>query len=108
MVIITIASSIPNLRVANTIPETDKYVHIMIFAILAYLLTGSINKYIKSWKLVAQILLVVLLTTMFGFLDEWHQSIVVGRTSSQWDLLADTLGGFVGLIVFQIVHKEKI
>ncbi len=39
---------------------------------------------------------VVLSPFFYGLTDEWHQSFVVGRTFSWGDLLADTLGGFVG------------
>ena len=99
-VVITIVSGIPNLQIKNAmgIPEIDKLGHIVIFAILAYLLTGSLDKTIKSWKLATQILLVLILTTLFGCFDELHQSTVAGRSCSLSDLLADGIGGFIGAI----------
>ena len=107
LVFITIVSGVPDLKVPNVFPQADKLVHIVIFAILAFLLAGSIHKYIRHKKKISQIILVLLLTTMFGFLDEWHQSTVIGRVSSQWDLLADVIGGFVGVILFSLVQSKR-
>ncbi len=103
-VMITISSSIPNLKVSNVVPETDKLVHITIFAILAFLLSGTLYKNTRPWKRVAQVLL---LTILFGYLDELHQSMVVGRVSSLWDLLADGIGGLTGAMLYLSFHHQQ-
>jgi len=45
----------------------------------------------------------VLLASLYGIGDEWHQSFVPGRTASGWDVLADAFGalcGAAGVMVF--------
>ncbi len=108
--VITIVSGIPNLQINSVkgIPQIDKVVHIVIFAILAYLLAGALNRYIKSWKVVTKILLVFILITLFGYIDELHQSTVVGRNSSLRDLFADGIGAFIGTIIYQYIHNKHI
>jgi VanZ family protein len=39
----------------------------------------------------------VLSTALFGLSDEIHQSFVVFRTADAWDVLADALGGAIGV-----------
>lgn len=38
------------------------------------------------------------LTTLYGFLDEWHQSFVPGRESSLGDAVADTIGACLAVV----------
>ncbi|MBO6015379.1 MAG: VanZ family protein, partial [Lachnospiraceae bacterium] len=38
----------------------------------------------------------------FAFLDEYHQSFVVGRASSRRDVLIDSCGAFLGILIAQI------
>jgi len=106
--LITIVSSIPNLQVKNSIglPEVDKVAHIVIFGIFAFLLMGSIERQIRSRKVISQILLVLLLTIIFGCLDEIHQSFVAGRSCSLWDLLADGVGGILGATSYKIYSQH--
>ncbi len=107
LAVIAIFSSIPNLKTSAVIPQSDKYLHIIVFAVLAYLLAGSAGKFIKKYNVVFPILLITTLAVLFGFLDEWHQSTVVGRVSSGWDILADGVGGLIGVIAYLFIHKTE-
>ena len=63
-------------------PPLDKVAHALSFGILAllfYLATG-------------RALLSVLLASLYGVTDEFHQSLVPGRDADLFDWLADTLG----------------
>jgi hypothetical protein len=44
----------------------------------------------------------------YGFLDELHQSFVPGRDSSLWDLMADTLGVTVGVLMFVWIRRHDL
>lgn len=48
-----------------------------------------------------------LLTILFGALDEWHQSFVVGRTSSWTDVLTDGVGAAVFLLCLRYLARER-
>jgi VanZ family protein len=39
----------------------------------------------------------VLSTALFGLSDEIHQSFVAFRTADAWDVLADAIGGAIGV-----------
>lgn len=38
--------------------------------------------------------------SVYGVFDEWHQSFVIGRTSSAMDWLADSIGGLLTAFSF--------
>jgi VanZ family protein len=42
------------------------------------------------------LLLLVLVSSLYGVIDEVHQFYVPGRDCNVWDWLADTLGAFLG------------
>ena len=44
-------------------------------------------------------ILAILVGIFYGITDEFHQSFVPGRSSSEWDVLADSVG--VGVVVAQ-------
>lgn len=105
--LIILASSIPSLHVDKSIPEGDKFVHVAIFAVLAYLLSGAIRHITRALDGRAQMALIVLICSVFGFLDECHQLMVLGRVFSLWDLLADVIGSVIGAISFKMIHKTE-
>lgn len=105
--LIFLASSIPSLHVDQSIPEGDKFVHVAIFAVLAYLLSGALQPITRALDWRTQIALMVLITTAFGLLDECHQLMVMGRVFSLWDLLADGIGSVIGAISFKMIHNNE-
>lgn len=73
----------------------DKLVHILGYGLLAALLLGAMPWRSGGYS-VRQIALAALLATLYGLLDEWHQSFVPGRKSDALDVLADALGALLG------------
>lgn len=108
-IVITVVSSIPQLQIKSAvgIPELDKYVHVIIFSILAFLLSGALQGHIKALRSSKQVLMVFALIVVFGALDELHQASVAGRTSSWRDLVADALGGFIGAYLYQFFNNNE-
>lgn len=106
--LISLASSIPNVQVKNVIPvsQSDKLVHILIFAVLAYLLSGALRDRLASLRPYMQVATVVLMCAFVGFLDEAHQLLVVGRTFSLWDWLADIIGCVLGAMCYKRFHQN--
>lgn len=74
----------------NLIPEPwDKLAHFVTFGVIAGLFWVGVGG--------AHPLLMVILASAIGGLDEWHQSFLPGRSADLTDLLAD-LGGAIAII----------
>ena len=102
---ISLASSIPNLQIDKTVPQSDKFVHIVIFAVLAYLLYGALRDHLRDYVPVAQIAVVIIMCAAIGLLDEAHQLVVAGRTFSLWDWIADLIGCVCGAVLYRSFHQ---
>jgi VanZ family protein len=81
-------------------PHIDKLLHLCVYSLLAMLICralstiGPLNA--GKWRLFVY---AVLLTTLYGLSDEWHQWFVPGRDASAADLLADFAGALAGSAV---------
>lgn len=88
------------------VPLRDKGVHFIEFALLAilfgralWLVRPALDRS-RPRAIARGALLAILLTAIWGYLDELHQAFVPGRTSDRWDLLADVLGAIAGSSVY--------
>jgi VanZ family protein len=102
MVMIFYLSSLHNIQQPGPLdnfPSVDKIEHASEYFVLGLLLalcfqrTPSIGPDWQSWALV------LLIGTIYGISDEFHQSFVSGRSADLLDLLADTTGVCVGCLV---------
>lgn len=83
----------------------DKFLHFLVFGILAFLIArsfkntsiSSLNKYYSIWA--------IGITTIYGILDEFHQYYVPGRSSTIADWIADVLGAICFIAVFHWWEK---
>lgn len=74
--------------------------HLVLYGALAVLLSWALwasarGEPAEQGLLVAALALA--LTVLYGVSDELHQAFVPGRTASEADLLADAIGGLLGL-----------
>lgn len=77
-------------------PMRDKGVHATEYAVLAFLFAHAC---LRTWQTHPRwrvAFVAVLLTFLWGFLDEMHQAFVPGRSADLLDLLADSFGALVG------------
>ena len=73
-------------RVASPeIAEFDKVAHFFVYGLLATLVARNLPVSRRVW-------LAILLVSLFGASDEWHQSFTPGRSATVADWVADTLG----------------
>lgn len=95
----TISSlSLPDVSVSR-FPLGDKGVHFVEYGVLAFLLTHAVFRTWPRhhpWRTAS---LAVLITVMWGFVDEIHQGFVPGRSSEGLDLVADSVGAIAGASV---------
>ena len=98
LALIFAASSIPNLR---NLPGgmSDKSGHSIGYAMLAGLLlrafAGGRLRGI-TWK---GGLIAIVLATLYGVTDEFHQLFVPGRSADPYDVLADCVGATIGVAI---------
>ena len=87
---------------------SDKVVHLACFAAFAFF-TALAFFGIKapgdesSW--IKRIFLPALVISLYGIIDEIHQSFVPGRSSSFLDWCADTIGAIIGSSLFFFIVK---
>ena len=71
--------------------------HAFLFGILALLLAAALLRFGRAagaWPrlTLARVVTLLLAVVAYGFVDEWHQSRVAGRSPSALDLLTDVVG----------------
>ena len=82
--------------------NADKLVHLVCYAGLAFWVGYAVHCHRCGWAMVA---LVAVLVSLYGVVDELHQSFTPGRDSSVLDWLADTVGGVVGASVYLLLVR---
>lgn len=89
------------------IPHLDKVAHFGYFFGGAGLLSAALYRLSRGHPDWTRILtIVILVMTIVGCLDEWHQSWVPERTGNDaQDLCADVIGSLAGFLVFRRVHR---
>lgn len=83
------------------IPFFDKFLHTIEYAVLGFLLVRGF-KNSRLWLSDGNlILLAVVLATLYGISDEFHQHFVSNRCASFEDILFDCIGSVIGSIVYR-------
>ena len=100
MLLIWILSSIPTAFRFEFVPFKDKGVHFIEYGVLAALLAHAMRGTWPDWRWVKIFLAAWSVAAFWGLLDEIHQAFVPGRVSEVRDVLADTLGGFLGAVIY--------
>ena len=101
MALIWTLSSIPRVVAPVVIFKMqDKVVHLIEYAILAILCCYSVARTRPRWKTPAVFLLSAFAATLWGAIDEWHQSFVPNRNADLMDAVADALGAIIGCALF--------
>lgn len=92
-------SSIPKVD----IPLIDKWVHFLIFAIFTFLWYFVANK-----TSIKNSIILICAATLLGYVVEIIQGsgIVVNRSYETNDIIADSIGGIIGVVLFLIFHHK--
>ncbi len=87
-------------------PLSDKAAHAVFFGILSLLLFRAFHRVAAfSWGRAA--LLAVVITSLYGALDEYHQSFVPMRSLELADWVADTMGALVVMGIVAIRCRQR-
>ena len=87
-----IASSRSQVAAPNIV-DFDKFAHFAIYGLLTTLVARAGFPGRRAWW-------AVLIVSLFGLADEWHQSFTPGREVELLDWVADTLGAITAVIAY--------
>jgi VanZ family protein len=99
VVIILIGTSWPGLSLGPPGFSIDKLAHFGAYAVLAALILRA-TRTPHEWRTA---IIVVLAVSLFGAVDEWHQSFIPRRTMSFADWVADTVGAIAGVLAVRFL-----
>lgn len=74
----------------------DKFQHLFAYLVLAVALGLWFPPRYWQFHRLRTLLLIVLITSAYGMIDEIHQYYVPGRDCNVWDWMADTIGAALG------------
>lgn len=101
--IIFYASSLPDVKPPLEIKNIDKAIHILEYLPFGFLLARAFQ---QQWPAVRMGQVVTLCALLYGISDEYHQSFVPGREAGVADVVADTIGGFLGVWIYLFRQKR--
>ena len=107
MAVIFYFSSQPDLK--SSLPSIwdtvfRKIAHMSEYFVLAYLFAQALKNYKLSFKII--ILLTSFFSVLYAISDEFHQSFVIGRQGSLRDVLIDSAGVLIFIILINIKRKK--
>lgn len=83
-----------------------KSAHITEYFILTLLSISLLKEYTKKERKI--LIASIIFCFLYACTDEFHQSFVSGRTSTFKDVLIDTSGGIIALILYTFYHKTNL
>jgi VanZ family protein len=89
-------SHLPGADIPPMFYGEDKLIHAFVFGILGFFTLGSMKATADVYR-TFQPWLAMILVTLYGVLDEFHQHFVPGRTPDIHDVMADAVGGMLGI-----------
>ena len=98
----------------NNMPDTniwniltfDKFAHLFVFAVLVFLLIiGYTKQYTYTWLKFNAVKSSLITGVGYSFVLEVSQALVPERTFDLTDMLANTIGCFLGSLLFYFVYK---
>jgi VanZ family protein len=95
------APSVPSFEVGDKVKHFAAFFGLSVLLSLTLLYQNK-NLLVKRYYLGATFII----ASIYGFLDEFHQSFIPGRSSEFLDWVADSLGALVGILfIFYMVKK---
>ncbi|MCP3930404.1 MAG: VanZ family protein [Bacteroidetes bacterium] len=107
--VIFILSVIPGVSLPESFLDLlslDKFAHIFVYGVLAYLLLRGLSK--KKTVTLIVLGFVVFTSSLYGVLMEIVQfSFFPHRYFEVFDIIANIIGSFAGVAIFKFIHKFK-
>ena len=93
--------------IANVQFFIRKAAHLTEYAVLAILLLRALRGQ-TSGTIVKQAALVLIVAAIYAATDEFHQSFAPSRTPSARDVLIDSTGAAVGLLIYLAAARRRL
>lgn len=103
--LVFVGSSISHPIDKDPFPLFDKAAHLSEYGLFALLLFRALNGTLNKTSFLLLALFTVIITVGYGVSDEFHQSVVPGRTPDVKDLAADGLGSALAMTVIFIKRR---
>ena len=90
--------------------EFDKLVHIVLFGLLMLSCTVALRKQTRiAWAQKNAMVIALLFSVVYGSVIEVVQSFMVqDRTGELYDVLANGIGAFLGILFFRIIYGKEL
>ncbi len=85
-------------------PHQDKLIHIALYAAMGWLACRFFRHLVSQRRVL--ILVSIAFCSLYGITDEFHQSLVPGRTPDVMDWLADTLGAAIAIFLITVYKHD--
>ena len=89
------APDITDATIASIQLFVRKCAHLAEYAILSALLLRALRQHLLAARSVAFVF-----AALYAVLDEFHQSFILSRTGSPWDVVIDIIGAILGLVIY--------
>ena len=88
------------------VPNIDKFFHLIEYFILGFLLVRAFTYSSTNPKYIFIFIAAVIIGSLYGALDGFHQRFVPGRMCDIFDLLSDFIGSAIGAGLS--LYKERV
>ena len=94
------ASSIPGKDIPPLFPYKEIVYHFFIYLALAFFFCRALKNTRVQMTFARAVLITLFFILLYGLSDEFHQLFTPKRSASGFDLLIDSLGGFLGSVLY--------
>jgi len=85
----------------------DKILHFGGYAFLGALVFRAFKASLSNYKIMTMMIISIIISSLYGLTDEFHQSFVVFRSADILDFAADVCGSIFGVVIYYLT-KTKI
>lgn len=107
LTLVFVLSAQPNLHVPGDLPYRDKYVHVLEYGGLSWLVYRAVRGSWPTAGATRRVLLSILVLSAVGAIDEKFQAGIPGRDSSVYDWMADTVGVSLAQVASIALEKRR-
>jgi VanZ family protein len=90
----------------------DKFQHLLAYFVLSAVLGLWFSREFWQTGRSRALIISLVIASLYGIIDEFHQSFVPGRNANIWDWLADTLGAVLGvfalMLLTRIIYRKQV
>ncbi len=101
--LIFILTTIPGSMLVHTIKLSDKIEHILAYFGLAFLLSFAVRFFREKYFILSRVFITLGIAFAYGAFDELHQMLIPKRQADFLDLMADTLGAILGILIAELI-----